>query len=42
MANGRQDGPPDPDELWRDFNRKLNGLFRGKGIGPGPQREPVG
>ena len=24
------DGPPDLDELWRDFNRKLNGLFRGK------------
>ena len=42
MASGRQDGPPDLDELWRDFNRKLNGLFRGKGIGPGPQREPSG
>ena len=42
MANGRQDGPPDLDELWRDFNRKLNGLFRGKGVGPGPQREPSG
>ena len=22
-------GPPDLDELWRDFNRKLNGLFGG-------------
>jgi len=21
------DGPPDLDELWRDFNRKLNGMF---------------
>ena len=42
MANGRNDGPPDLDELWRDFNRKLNGLFRGKGSGPGPQREPSG
>ena len=42
MANGRQDGPPDLDELWRDFNRKLNGLFKGKGIGPSPQREPSG
>ena len=30
MANGR-DGPPDLDELWRDFNRKLSGLFGGKG-----------
>ena len=23
-------GPPDLDELWRDFNRKLGGLFGGK------------
>jgi membrane protease subunit HflK len=30
---GRQDGPPDLDELWRDFNRKLGGLFGGKGGG---------
>jgi len=32
------DGPPDLDELWRDFNRKLSGLFGGKkGAGrPGP------
>ena len=22
-------GPPDLDELWRDFNRKLGGLFGG-------------
>jgi membrane protease subunit HflK len=28
---GRNDGPPDLDELWRDFNRKLSGLFSGKG-----------
>ena len=35
--NGRNDGPPDLDELWRDFNRKLSGLFGGKG-GPGPGR----
>ena len=33
----RNDGPPDLDELWRDFNRKLGGLF-GKGGGPAPQR----
>ncbi|MBK9133626.1 MAG: FtsH protease activity modulator HflK [Betaproteobacteria bacterium] len=39
MANsGRNDGPPDLDELWRDFNKKLSGLFGGKG-GPGPQRD---
>jgi membrane protease subunit HflK len=35
---GRNDGPPDLDELWRDFNKKLTGLFGGKGSGPGPQR----
>jgi membrane protease subunit HflK len=28
---GSQDGPPDLDELWRDFNRRLNGLFGKKG-----------
>jgi modulator of FtsH protease HflK len=28
-------GPPDLDELWRDFNRKLGQIFGGKG---GPQR----
>jgi modulator of FtsH protease HflK len=32
--NGRNDGPPDLDELWRDFNRKLGGLFGGRGGGP--------
>ena len=31
--NGRNEGPPDLDELWRDFNRKLTGLFGGKGGG---------
>ena len=26
------DGPPDLDELWREFNRRLNGMFgRGRG-----------
>lgn len=36
-------GPPDLDELWRDFNRKISGLFGGKngggrrGTGDGPQ-----
>ncbi len=34
-TGGRGDGPPDLDELWRDFNRKLSGLFGGK---PTPQR----
>jgi membrane protease subunit HflK len=27
------DGPPDLDELWRDFNRRLNNLFGRKGGG---------
>jgi modulator of FtsH protease HflK len=26
---GANQGPPDLDELWRDFNKKLNGLFGG-------------
>jgi modulator of FtsH protease HflK len=34
LNNGRGDGPPDLDELWRDFNRKLGGLFGGKGTAP--------
>ncbi len=39
---GANQGPPDLDELWRDFNRKLGGLFgnvkgsgRGNGTGGG-------
>jgi membrane protease subunit HflK len=33
---GPNQGPPDLDELWRDFNRKLGGLFGGrKGGGNG-------
>jgi len=43
LSNGRKDGPPDLDELWRDFNRKLNGLFGGKGGGgkrAGDERPP--
>jgi modulator of FtsH protease HflK len=35
VYNNRNDGPPDLDELWRDFNRKLSGLFGGKPTGPG-------
>ncbi len=37
LAGGRNDGPPDLDELWRDFNRKLSGMFGGK-LGGRPQR----
>ncbi|QDL54726.1 FtsH protease activity modulator HflK [Rhodoferax aquaticus] len=28
---GNASGPPDLDELWKDFNRKLGGLFNGNG-----------
>lgn len=31
MHNRPNDGPPDLDELWRDFNRKLSQVFSGKG-----------
>ena len=34
LASGRGDGPPDLDELWRDLNKKLGGLFGGKQQGP--------
>ena len=33
VFSNRNDGPPDLDELWRDFNRKLSGLFGGRGGG---------
>ena len=33
-GQGPNQGPPDLDELWRDFNRKLGGLFGGKGRRP--------
>jgi modulator of FtsH protease HflK len=29
-GQGPNQGPPDLDELWRDFNRKLGGLFGGR------------
>ena len=35
LNSGRNDGPPDLDELWRDFNRKLTGLFGGRSGGSG-------
>ena len=36
-SGGRNDGPPDLDELWKDFNRKLSGMFGNKG-GQRPNR----
>jgi len=34
-GKGPNQGPPDLDELWRDFNRKLGGLFGGRRGGSG-------
>ncbi|MBK1613946.1 FtsH protease activity modulator HflK [Rubrivivax gelatinosus] len=42
VFSNRNDGPPDLDELWRDFNRKLSGLFGGKGAGGGGNRNDGG
>ena len=36
---GDNQGPPDMDELWRNFNNKLNGLFGNRRPGNG-QRPP--
>lgn len=33
LLSDRNDGPPDLDELWRDLNRKLSGLFSGRSSG---------
>jgi len=34
-GQGPQQGPPDLDELWRDFNKKLGALFGGRKNGRG-------
>ncbi len=39
---GANQGPPDLDELWRDFNRKLGGLFGQGKNSPRSPRPPVG
>ncbi len=42
---GKNEGPPDLEELWRDFNRRLGGLFgndKGNGGPGGPARDPSG
>jgi membrane protease subunit HflK len=42
-TQGGNSGPPDLDELWRDFNRKLGGLFGGNRSGgrvPGRANPP--
>lgn len=38
----QQEGPPDLDELWRDFKRKLGNLMPGGGGSGGPQRSGGG
>ncbi|HEX5357895.1 MAG TPA: FtsH protease activity modulator HflK [Aquabacterium sp.] len=44
MRSERNDGPPDLDELWRDLNRKLSGIFSGRpgggDSGPGGNMTP--
>ena len=35
---GGNQGPPDLDELWRSFNRRLNDLFGRRGGGGGGER----
>src|SRR4051794_41823457 len=39
---GGNQGPPDLDELWRNFNRRLSELFRrrARGSGDEPPRPP--
>ncbi len=38
LNQGRPEGPPDLDDLWRDFNQKLGGLFGAKRDGnPSPE-----
>jgi membrane protease subunit HflK len=37
---GGNQGPPDLDELWRNFNRRLNDLFGRRRGGGGPEQPP--
>ena len=39
QGQGPNQGPPDLDELWRDFNRKLGGLFGGNKNAGSPLRD---
>jgi len=43
-SGGGKQGPPDLEELWRDINRRLSGLFTrkgGGGEGGGPPKMPL-
>jgi membrane protease subunit HflK len=37
---GGSQGPPDLEELWRNFNQKLSGMFGKRGGGDGPSATP--
>ena len=37
---GGNQGPPDLEELWRNFNQKLNGMFGKRGGGDAPSSPP--
>ena len=39
-GGGNNQGPPDLEELWRNFNQKLNGLFGKRGGGDAPPSTP--
>ena len=39
-GGGNNPGPPDLEELWRNFNQKLNGLFGKRGGGGAPSAQP--
>ncbi len=41
-VRGSNQGPPDLDELWRDFNKKLGGLFGGNKGGGRPNKNNGG
>jgi membrane protease subunit HflK len=39
-GGGNNQGPPDLEELWRNFNQKLNGMFGKRGGGGAPSAQP--
>lgn len=40
--SGGSGGPPDLDQVWRDFNKRLNNLFGGRRGGGRPNQPPTG
>ena len=41
-GNGGEGGPPDLDEMWRNLNQRLGGLFGRKGGSEGGNQQPPG